>query len=638
MAQMRASLIFLLAFLCAAHGVEGGEYPENRYAVAESVIIWASEVGPSADISDTRDLFELPYCGPATRVERDFTNIGEMLSGHSMVDWGLRVGFKNDVPVTRMCHSSVFRNEQKALLDAILNDWVFQLYVDGLSVRGRVGLVSPEERARGRGGNYSAAEPIDAYILTQFDFEMHFNGDQVVAVVLSQKAPMRYDAGEIHFSYSVTWIASTTPFAMRNLASVPERLRRNGDARLTSKVHWISIVNVSLLLILLVATVSTILARTVTRDHDRYANAERGVLGDGSGSSALEDEGTTAAIMHDDIMDSGWREVGADVFLRPDGAQVLAILYGAGMQVNAVIVASLASALLGRLHATRGLLLSVVITEYCVLSCVGGYFSGGLLARFDECTPTLGQSKAALGVRKIRGRQLAAYILVCAACFPAICLAIALLSKALLKKHGTGRFAAPLPYGALYKVATQWWVPISLPLTAIGFMAGRALLSPWSASWHTNPIPRPIPRTHALKSPPALALASGALCFGALATETHYALSLSTHSAHHATILALAIYALVTAITACSAIVVTYTLLSASNHRWAPTAYASGASTGLFCGAYCAAHLALFPATAAAAAGAAVACVAVALACGSVAFGAASWFVLRLYRAGDKAD
>eukprot|EP00884_Botryococcus_braunii_P018997 jgi/Botrbrau1/5781/Bobra.0155s0004.1 len=96
--------------------------------------------------------------------------------------------------------------------------------------------------------------------------------------------------GKIVYTYDVFWSFSATTWASRWDAY----LRMPGG-----RVHWFSIMNSLMVVLIMSSIVAMILMRTVRRDLARY----EGILGDGGAK--------------DDVEESGWKMVSGDVFSPP---------------------------------------------------------------------------------------------------------------------------------------------------------------------------------------------------------------------------------------------------------------------------------------------------------------------------------
>lgn len=113
----------------------------------------------------------------------------------------------------------------------------------------------------------------------------------------------------INFSYDVVFKPSPTLWSERWDIYLT-------NARDSPLIHWFSIVNSLVVVLLLSALVAMILLRVLYRDISRY-------------NDLLADE--------DDIEEKGWKLLHGDVFRKPAHSTMLAALTGSGMQVGSSV-------------------------------------------------------------------------------------------------------------------------------------------------------------------------------------------------------------------------------------------------------------------------------------------------------------
>jgi transmembrane 9 superfamily protein 2/4 len=138
-------------------------------------------------------------------------------------------------------------------------------------------------------------------------------GDEKDAVVLNEN-----QQNKVTFTYGVYWRLSPTPFATRW-----DKYLHQYDP----KIHWFSLVNSAVIVVFLVAMVSTILVRTLKKDIARYNRLDQ--LG-------LDDFGENGDVDDGVAEDSGWKLVHGDVFRSPKNPLLLSVLVGNGAQLFAM--------------------------------------------------------------------------------------------------------------------------------------------------------------------------------------------------------------------------------------------------------------------------------------------------------------
>lgn len=158
-----------------------------------------------------------------------------------------------------------------------------------------------------------------------------------------------------------------------------------GEVR-QEKIHWLSLINSFVLVLLLSAIVGVVLVRTLNKDITSYKRSKYDTKPTGkkfhiSPSSDSFTEEVNKMLRFDDLglndmddsLNSGWRSIVNDVSTMPDKPLILAILAGTGIQLlfTTIAVAVLcASGVLGPEH--RGSVISFSI----LLFVLAGYTSG----------------------------------------------------------------------------------------------------------------------------------------------------------------------------------------------------------------------------------------------------------------------
>jgi hypothetical protein len=128
------------------------------------------------------------------------------------------------------------------------------------------------------------------------------------------------------------------------------------------QIHWFSIVNSILSVLLLTAILTTIFMRSLRSDFARY-------------TPGAADEPLTAA----DDDESGWKYVHGDAFRFPEHSNLLCAFLGVGTQLLCLTVCIFALALVGVFYPyNRGLMYTAQLALYAVTSGIAGYTSAGM--------------------------------------------------------------------------------------------------------------------------------------------------------------------------------------------------------------------------------------------------------------------
>jgi hypothetical protein len=249
---------------------------------------------------------------------------------------------------------------------------------------------------------------------------------------------------EVSFSYTAEWKRTETRYADR-LARY-ERLPLNP---VHLEIHWFSIVNSCVTVLLLTGFMATILMRVLRADLARYARVGGG---GGDGGALLESGGGGAGGLVDDDDESGWKHLHGDVFRFPPRRSLLAAFLGTGTQLLLLSVCIFALALLGSFHPhNRGAMFTALIVLYALTAGVAGYVSASTYRQH--------------GGGKGWARNIALTVAIYCAPFAIIW---CLLNTVAIAYRST----AALPFGTIVVMIVLWSL-VTIPLTVLGGVAGK---------------------------------------------------------------------------------------------------------------------------------------------------------------------
>jgi transmembrane 9 superfamily member 2/4 len=352
----------------------------------------------------------------------------------------------------------------------------------------------------------------------------------------SAPAPQEVKEGaKIVYSYDVYWDTSDITWASRWDAY----LRMPGG-----RVHWFSILNSLMVVVVMACIVAMIMVRTIRRDLQRYEQ----LLVDGAPNADAEE--------------SGWKMVSGDVFRAPASAMSLAVHLGSGVQISASATVTLLFAALGFLSpASRGSLLTAALVMYLLMSAAAGYAAVWLWGTVN---------RAYEGWHKVCWRV--------ACFFPGVTMVLFTGLNTFLWATGS---SGAIPLAFFFSVILLWLV-ISIPLAyAGGAVAARREVRPFPT--RTNQIPRHIPTPHWASHPAVLMLAAGLLPFGTIFVELYFAMtSMWQGYFYYIFGFLFLVAALTVVITVEVSIVCTYVQLCAEDYLWWWRSFHRGGSIALY--------------------------------------------------------
>jgi len=384
------------------------------------------------------------------------------------------------------------------------------------------------------------------YIFPHMHFTVAFNGDRIVAVNATMDHEQRkqlipgLQPQMVRFSYSVEWRATTVAYE--------DRLAHLNDASFlpqSLEIHWLSIVNSVVLVVLLTAFLSIMLLRIVKNDLTHY-------LTEDDEESMME-------------IETGWKLVHTDVFRSPERPNFFASIVGSGAHLFATGSALLIVALTGAFsYSRRGAMLSAVILLYALTSVVGGYVSGRLYKQLG-------------GTRWVWNTVTTMLMFP----LPLFCMFVFLNTTAFA--HAS---IAALPIGTIFLLVGVFLV-IAFPLTLLGSILGKNTTA-WKPPVRTNKVRREIPAVPWYKSPLLAGLLLGGLLpFSAISIEVHYTFAaIWGHKVYtFFGILALA-FVLLALVTAFVVVALVYYQLSQENWQWWWRSISSGGAVSIYIMAY----------------------------------------------------
>jgi len=342
--------------------------------------------------------------------------------------------------------------------------------------------------------------------------------------------PMPAVSNEVIFTYDVVWEHSDIAWASRW-----DLYLYMGD----DQVHWFSILNSLVIVLLLSGIVAMIMVRTLRRDLAEYNSAEE---------------------KEELLEESGWKLVHADVLRAPPQSTLLATSLGTGMQLLCMAFISIACAMLGFLSpANRGSMLTVTLLLFVLMGCVAGY-------------------SAAIVYKSFKGMQWKALTLLTAFLYPGVTFLIFFVLNFFIWGQAS---SGAVPFGTMFALLCIWFL-ISFPLVWVGVWLGyrRELKDP---PVKTNMVPRVIPSQAWYLNLLFTMLIGGILPFGAVFIELFFIMSSVWLQRFYYVFGFLALVLFILLVTCGEmAIVLCYFQLCNENYMWQWRAFLNTGSAGLF--------------------------------------------------------
>jgi hypothetical protein len=156
--------------------------------------------------------------------------------------------------------------------ESIYNSYFFEMFVEDLPMYGYVGETSGEDFLLG-----DIMEDSKVYLFTHLHFELGYNEGRIVSADLTTNDERKLDITDsdkpiqVKFTYSVQWKPSEVEWKHRFT-------KYNKFLPESFEIHWLSIINSFVLVLLLTAFLTIIMMRVLKNDLSRYMNVDEDTL------------------------------------------------------------------------------------------------------------------------------------------------------------------------------------------------------------------------------------------------------------------------------------------------------------------------------------------------------------------------
>lgn len=510
----------------------------RRYAAHDPVQIVANTVGPFNNPTETYPYYHLPYCEKTGKQKRHKMNLGETLSGARKVATPYDVTFLDPVPWRTLCEEDMDVEDLKEFKDAVEDEYFFEMFADELPMWGYVGEVVHEDFLIGK-----SIQGAGVFLFPHLHFSIGYNNDQIVSANVSTDPTSRVDISdpaalkEVVFSYSVEWVHQ--PHLKHS-----DRMKLYEDSLFlptTFEIHWLSIINSFVLVLLLTGFLSIILMRILKKDFSRYMEVDE--------EEITEEE-------------TGWKMIHGDVFRTPYSVSLLCASVGAGAQMLFTVMILLSCVLMGAFKATRrGAILTAFIAIYSLCAVFGGLVSGRLF-------------------KQLKGTNWVWNLVLTSMVFPGPLFLVFSWVNSVAWAHQS---TAALPLTTILLISSIF-VFVHFPLTVVGGVIGRNITNEFKPPCRTNKVPREVPASPVWYRQPLVQLfMAGFLPFSAIYIELHYIFaSIWGHKIYTLFGILFIAIVLLYVVTSFITVALLYFQLAREDHRWWWSSFFNGGSTGLF--------------------------------------------------------
>lgn len=183
--------------------------------------------------------------------------LGEVLNGDRLVSSPYKLEFRKNKEPETACKRKLKKEDVAQFRAAVSKDYYFQMYYDDLPIWGFIGKVDKENK-----------DPSDYkyYLYRHIHFDISHNNGRVIEINVHTDPSALVDLTEdkeveVEFTYSAGWKETTTPFEKRM-----EKYSQSSSLPHHLEIHWFSIINSGVTVILLTGFLATILMRVLKND------------------------------------------------------------------------------------------------------------------------------------------------------------------------------------------------------------------------------------------------------------------------------------------------------------------------------------------------------------------------------------
>lgn len=434
------------------------------------------------------------FCKPKEGLKKQLESLGAIVFGDRIFNSPFEIKMLEPRSCVELCKATYTKSDATFVNRNIRAGYSHNWIIDGLPAAKRVVETKTQETFLGLGFSLGEIDSTNVpHLANHFDIniEYHKRKNGVYRVVgftvdtrsvhsvasskdkcatdLPKISLSREGETEVYFTYSVNFEESSTAWATRW-----DKYLHVYDP----KIQWFSLINFSLVVVVLGLIIAQILARALKNDIVKYNEV------------SLDDEVSE---------ESGWKLLHADVFRPPKNVMFLSIFVGSGVQIFMMAFVTILFAMMGLLSpSNRGLLATCMFVLYMFFSFFAALVSSYLYRFF--------------GGEDWKLNMILTPIMVPGALF---CVFV-LLNFFLIGVESSGA----VPVGTMVAIVALWFV-LSIPLSVAGSIFS-ARVPHLTVPVRTNQIPRQIPpQKWFIRTIPAT-LVLGLFPFGSISVEMYF--------------------------------------------------------------------------------------------------------------------
>lgn len=186
-------------------------------------------------------------------------SLGEALNGDRLVSIAYKLPFLEDKEPQLLCRRKLTKEEVMQFKNAISQDYYLQMYYDDLPIWAFFGNVERKED--------DGLVEFRYHLFTHFHFEIFYNQNRVIEVNL-RRDPLHSTVDvtnekeiDVEFLYTAKWMKTDVAFEKRM-----EKYWQSSRLPHHLAIHFFSITNSSVMILILIGCLATIYMRVLRRD------------------------------------------------------------------------------------------------------------------------------------------------------------------------------------------------------------------------------------------------------------------------------------------------------------------------------------------------------------------------------------
>jgi len=525
--------------------VESGKV--TKYAREANVPVYTNKIGPFSNPSVAYHYTSFPLCNPAsTELKKQREGLADKLEGTHKQTSLYAIKFLIPQELSRLCVLTWSKEDVTKMLKALKQQYYYEFVLgelDDLPLRGFLGFYDEPTKK-----SFIFTHQHFTILYHKMDTKKGLNA-LVYANVTSTttrtvEVTMDLVDQKIEFTYSVEWVETDTdPNKRVYLSDGFFAWSQTGG-----KVHWLSIINSLLLVLLLAGFLTLVLFRILRKDLARY-----------EASLAKDAEDPL-----DGELEYGWKLIHGDVFRFPPYRSFFCAFIGVGCQFLAMSTGMLILALIGLYYpGNEGAVQVSALVLYALAAVIAG-------------------ERSTFFYTHMGGTAWSWNIVLTASLFalPFIAVMFFLNTMSVIRD-----LVSALHIDAVLAVLAIW-IFVGLPLTLLGGIAGkrRAAAQAFAAPVRTKNFQREIPPAQRIYNHlPVQMFIGGLLPFGAIYLELHYLFdAVWGHAMYRLWGILAIVFILLLLVTALITVSLIFFQLSSENWKWWWNSFIIGGSTGIY--------------------------------------------------------